>query len=191
LFVVGWVGERWGARQRDSRGEIEAAWRGGVADFFRFTATPIRQDIEIDGIWLLIHETQQGNMATPQAVRRWIMTGSVAAVTITGSIYGATLNDDLGVKKVCHLHACMILEVALMLVISWFLSLQLLIKLCSLLTFTPQEKKRVLEATPEERIAQLETARQGLVAQKHEMELKISRFHERKKIQNKGQTEPK
>jgi hypothetical protein len=102
------VGERWGARQRDSRGEIEAAWRGGVADFFRFTATPIRQDIKIAGIWLLIHETQQGNMATPQAVRRWIMTGSVAAVTITGSIYGATLKDDLGVKKVCYLHACKI-----------------------------------------------------------------------------------
>jgi hypothetical protein len=30
------------------------------------------------------------------------MTGSVAAVTITGTIYGATLKEDLGAKKVCH-----------------------------------------------------------------------------------------
>jgi hypothetical protein len=60
-----------------------------------------------------------------------------------------------------------------------------------MLTFTPQEKKRVLEATPEERIEQLEAARQGLVAQKHEMELKISRFHERKKTQEQGRVEPK
>jgi hypothetical protein len=29
------------------------------------------------------------------------MTGSVAAVTITGTIYGATLKEDLGAKKVC------------------------------------------------------------------------------------------
>jgi uncharacterized membrane protein YoaK (UPF0700 family) len=41
-------------------------------------------------------------MATTQAVRRWIMTGSVAAVTITGTIYGATLKEDLGAKKVWH-----------------------------------------------------------------------------------------
>jgi hypothetical protein len=40
-------------------------------------------------------------MATPQVVRRWIMTGAVAAVTITGTIYGATLKDDTEVKKVC------------------------------------------------------------------------------------------
>jgi hypothetical protein len=41
-------------------------------------------------------------MATTQAVRRWIMTGAVAAVTITGTIYGATLKEDLGVTRVCH-----------------------------------------------------------------------------------------
>jgi hypothetical protein len=31
------------------------------------------------------------------------MTGAVAAVTVTGSIYGATLKDDQDVKKVCCL----------------------------------------------------------------------------------------
>lgn len=39
---------------------------------------------------------------TQQAVRRWIMTGGVAAVTITGTIYGATLKEDVTVQKVCH-----------------------------------------------------------------------------------------
>jgi hypothetical protein len=37
---------------------------------------------------------------TTQAVRRWIMTGSVAAVTIAGTIYGAGLKEDQEVKKV-------------------------------------------------------------------------------------------
>lgn len=41
-------------------------------------------------------------MATPQAqaVRRWIMTGAVAAITISGSIYGAGLKADREVKQV-------------------------------------------------------------------------------------------
>ncbi|KAI8934903.1 hypothetical protein NX059_008574 [Plenodomus lindquistii] len=38
-------------------------------------------------------------MATQQAVRRWILTGAVAAITITGSIYGATLKRDVEVQK--------------------------------------------------------------------------------------------
>lgn len=37
---------------------------------------------------------------TSQAVRRWILTGGVAAVTITGTIYGATLKEDVEVTKV-------------------------------------------------------------------------------------------
>jgi hypothetical protein len=40
-------------------------------------------------------------MATTQAVRRWIITGAVTAITITGTIYGASLKDDVEVKKVC------------------------------------------------------------------------------------------
>jgi len=40
-------------------------------------------------------------MASPQvqAVRRWIMTGSVAAITAAGTIYGAGLKTDQDVKK--------------------------------------------------------------------------------------------
>ncbi|KAF1358951.1 hypothetical protein EJ07DRAFT_122224 [Lizonia empirigonia] len=39
-------------------------------------------------------------MATPQvqAVRRWIMTGAVAAITVTGTIYGAGLKSDRELK---------------------------------------------------------------------------------------------
>lgn len=41
-------------------------------------------------------------MATPQvqAVRRWIMTGAVAAITVTGTLYGAGLKTDQEVKQV-------------------------------------------------------------------------------------------
>ena len=40
-------------------------------------------------------------MATLQTVRRWIMTGAVAAITITGTIYGAGLKGQQEVKQVC------------------------------------------------------------------------------------------
>lgn len=39
-------------------------------------------------------------MTTQQAVRRWIMTAAVAGVTMTGTIYGATLKSEQDVKKV-------------------------------------------------------------------------------------------
>ncbi|KAH7090350.1 hypothetical protein FB567DRAFT_589750 [Paraphoma chrysanthemicola] len=90
-------------------------------------------------------------MATPQAVRRYIMTGAVAAVTITGTIYGATLKSEQDVK---------------------------------------QEKKRILEATPEERIEQLELARRDLVAKKTEMERKIAAFHERRRAKEQEESKP-
>ncbi|KAH6618778.1 hypothetical protein C7974DRAFT_416128 [Boeremia exigua] len=40
-------------------------------------------------------------MATPQAqaVRRWIMTGAVASITVAGTIYGAGLKSDQELKK--------------------------------------------------------------------------------------------
>ncbi|CAO2651167.1 Nn.00g094640.m01.CDS01 [Neocucurbitaria sp. VM-36] len=91
-------------------------------------------------------------MATQQAVRRWIMTGAVAAVTITGTIYGAGLKGDQEVK---------------------------------------QKKKQILEATPEEMIAQLESARADLVLKKKEMERKIANFAERSRSKEQGQAEPK
>jgi hypothetical protein len=108
-------------------------------------------------------------MTTQQAVRRWIMTGAVAAVTITGTIYGAQLKSGVDVKKARH----------------FIISIRLPTN-----HHASQTKKRVLETTPEERIAQLEVARQDLVAKKHEMERKITMFHERR-IREKGQAEPK
>jgi hypothetical protein len=44
-------------------------------------------------------------MATLQTVRRWIMTGAVAAITITGTIYGAGLKGRQDVKQVCLITA--------------------------------------------------------------------------------------
>lgn len=40
-------------------------------------------------------------MAIPQAqaVRRWVMTGAVTAITVAGTIYGAGLKTDQEVKK--------------------------------------------------------------------------------------------
>ncbi|KAF1916756.1 hypothetical protein BDU57DRAFT_448017 [Ampelomyces quisqualis] len=79
---------------------------------------------------------------TRQTVRRWILTGSVAAVTVAGTLYGATLKEDVEVHK---------------------------------------QRKRIQQASPAERIEQLEFARRDLVAKKMDMELKIARFHERRK----------
>ena len=42
----------------------------------------------------------RSSMATQQAVRRWIVTGAVAAVTVAGTLYGAGLKGDLEVKQV-------------------------------------------------------------------------------------------
>jgi len=44
-------------------------------------------------------------MTTQQAVRRWIMTGAVTAITVTGSLYGAGLNEHLKVRKVSSSHS--------------------------------------------------------------------------------------
>lgn len=43
-----------------------------------------------------------------------------------------------------------------------------------------QTRKQLLEATPEEQIAVLETARASLVSKKNELERKITRFRERR-----------
>ncbi|KAF1943182.1 hypothetical protein EJ02DRAFT_421598 [Clathrospora elynae] len=91
-------------------------------------------------------------MTTQQAVRRWIMTGAVAAVTITGTYYGAGLKGEHEVK---------------------------------------QQKKQFLEATPEERVAQLEVARAGLVLKKNEMERKIANFAKRRRAKEQAETEGK
>ncbi|KAF2131133.1 hypothetical protein P153DRAFT_287962 [Dothidotthia symphoricarpi CBS 119687] len=38
-------------------------------------------------------------MASLQTVRRWIMTGAVASITITGTMYGAGLKGQRDVKQ--------------------------------------------------------------------------------------------
>lgn len=44
-----------------------------------------------------------------------------------------------------------------------------------------QKKKQILEATPEEMIAQLESARADLVSKKNGLEMKITAFVERRR----------
>ncbi|USP80926.1 hypothetical protein yc1106_08200 [Curvularia clavata] len=89
-------------------------------------------------------------MVTLQTVRRWIMTGAVAAITITGSIYGAGLKGRQELK---------------------------------------QQKRQVLQASPEERIAQLEVTRAELVLKKNEMERKIAMVAEKRRAKEQGQTD--
>ncbi|KAL6711370.1 hypothetical protein ACN47E_005901 [Coniothyrium glycines] len=79
-------------------------------------------------------------MSAHQAVRRWILTAGVTAITITGTLYGASLKGDHEVKV---------------------------------------KAKEILQATPEERIAQLEVARADLVRRRNEMQRKIDGFKER------------
>ncbi|ORY18858.1 hypothetical protein BCR34DRAFT_473064 [Clohesyomyces aquaticus] len=79
--------------------------------------------------------------STKQAVRRWILTGGIAAITAIGAYTGASLKGNQEVIK---------------------------------------EKKKLLEATPEERIAQLELARSELVAKKHGIEIKIANLAARR-----------
>ncbi|CAA9960250.1 hypothetical protein CFE70_003694 [Pyrenophora teres f. teres 0-1] len=87
-------------------------------------------------------------MSIHQTVRRWIMTGAVAAITVTGTIYGADLKGYQEAK---------------------------------------QQKRQLLEATPEERIAQLEATRAELVLKKTEMERKIAGIMEKKKAREEEQ----
>ncbi|KAF2272894.1 uncharacterized protein EI97DRAFT_384696 [Westerdykella ornata] len=91
-------------------------------------------------------------MVSPQAVRRWVITGAVTAITVTGSIYGATLRSDQQAHEV---------------------------------------KKRVLQATPEERIAQLEVARSELVSRKNELERKLKEVSARRLAKEKGLSQEK
>jgi hypothetical protein len=40
-------------------------------------------------------------MVTPQVVRRWVLTGSIAAIAATGAIYGAGLRSKQEYNRVC------------------------------------------------------------------------------------------
>jgi hypothetical protein len=41
-------------------------------------------------------------MVSPQTVRRVVLTGSIAAITLTGTIYGAQLKSDVQTQQVSH-----------------------------------------------------------------------------------------
>jgi hypothetical protein len=85
--------EKTPAAKRAWRSDIFTAW-----DFER--ASPLTQALLPEPNLGLL-----GAMATTrQAVRRWILTLGFTAVTATGAIYGATLKEDVEVKKV-HSHA--------------------------------------------------------------------------------------
>ncbi|KAF1348656.1 hypothetical protein BDV97DRAFT_297140 [Delphinella strobiligena] len=81
-------------------------------------------------------------MATPtaQTVRRWVMTGSVAAITATGAWYGAGLKTQQEFK---------------------------------------QEKKVIQEASPTDRIEQLEVTRTDLLRRKKALERKLEELSAR------------
>ena len=89
-------------------------------------------------------------------VRRVILTSAVAAVTIAGSIYGATLKGDREALQVSCIFVASDME--------------------SLKANRPaKESKRVREASIEERLAILQARKERLVLEKHDLEGKIKR----------------
>ncbi|PVI07247.1 hypothetical protein DM02DRAFT_513339 [Periconia macrospinosa] len=86
-------------------------------------------------------------MVTPQGVRRWVMTGAVAAITVTGSLYGAGLKADQEKQQI---------------------------------------RRQIQEASPEEKIAQLEGTRAELVKKKAELERRMEAHMKRRKEHDEG-----
>lgn len=102
LFVV----QRWGPGRTQAlpRGKRQQPWRPRS---FRLVilstfddASPGRLDLRFAGFTAPRLKLGHEDMTTQQAVRRWIMTGAVAAVTITGTFYGATLKSDVDANQV-------------------------------------------------------------------------------------------
>jgi len=108
-------------------------------------------------------------MAAPTAfrmsVRRWILTGSIAAIAITGSIYGAELKSAHEAN-----------QVRLTDPLPSFTSIYIV----ELISGSLQERKRVLQLGPDERIAQLDAARSDLVMRKNELERKLAQVKGRR-----------
>lgn len=121
---------------------------------------------------------RRATMATPQAqaIRRWIMTGAVAAITITGTFYGAGLKTDQEVKKVRRHHYPVPSRPCISLLLLSTSSLPVHI------ADSLQERKRYQQASPDEIISQLTIARDDLVMKRNEMERKIAGFHEKKRM---------
>jgi hypothetical protein len=110
-------------------------------------------------------------MSSPasQTVRRYILTGAVTAITVTGALYGAGLKTRQEVKQVR----------------SGTLSRRYHVN------SKPQEKTAVTEASIEEKIAHLETMKTKYLRQKQELQNKIDQLSARNKTptnatQNQG-----
>ncbi|KAK5019972.1 hypothetical protein LTR60_000961, partial [Cryomyces antarcticus] len=101
-------------------------------------------------------------MSAPQqqAIRRWIITGAVAGVTATGAWYGAGLKTRQEFTQVRTLILAPTTVADALLY--------------------HQEKRVRTEATPAEKIAQLENARGGLVVKRTALERKIEEMRARR-----------
>lgn len=93
-------------RIRDSRGE--SAWQLSLDRTFILFSTRLHRAIALGSEYPVAHQFPFFRLqphrpemsSTQQAVRRWILTGAVAAITVTGTIYGAGLKESQDVKKV-------------------------------------------------------------------------------------------
>lgn len=66
-----------------------------------------------------VRTVQAENMPLPVKARTFIVTGSVAAVTVAGTWYGADLKSSQEVKKVCSTSCCSTLFVTVMEAYRW------------------------------------------------------------------------
>jgi hypothetical protein len=89
--------------------------------------------------------------AQQQTIRRFVWTGAIASVTATGAWYGAGLKTQKEIKEVNPLSCSQLLDTNIYAQVI--------------------EKRR--EATPEEKIAQLEEQRGALIAKRLGLEKKI------------------
>jgi len=116
-----------------------------------------------------------GGAGASPGLKRVIYTGAFAAVTIVGAIYGAGLKTQEEFKAVRRLLPSLR---------KWPKE-----KLTDSLTFPPsgpddveQEKTKIIEATPEQRIAQLEARRSALVSQRIPIQRKLDEVQERIRV---------
>ena len=112
-------------------------------------------------------------MSTPQfaTFRRFVLTGSIAAVTATGAWYGAGLKMKQDIKQVCS-YLCLCLSPLLY-------SFHIVIMLYMLIP--TQEKQKAAIATPLDQITELETYRANLMQKKIMLDKKIEELEVKKR----------
>src|SRR5271170_6494169 len=99
-----------------------------------------------------------------QKIRRIVWTGAITAVTVTGAWYGASLKTRREIEQVCYITLSALPFLFLPLFPLSLLFPTLAASLQHRLTHThPQVVQKIHEATPEEKIAQLEEIRATLV----------------------------